>query len=183
MKKKGHKALWIFPLCRNLAVFALALAVFLSCEAEESTDPIEEALGIWENQLEEYSPSAYEYLYLNDDGSFVQYFCFVTEGTDGPEYIFLADNHSGKGEYTNSDTSLTIEVQYSTFDPDGTVNDGWGEPIDPYVQYSGEFLVSGDTLTMYVDLNDDDDYDDEREEIEYQRVSEIDVDGDGSYTD
>jgi hypothetical protein len=131
--------------------------------------------GMWECVLMGTPPAAaYDFLYINEDLTYTQYFCLTV---DGVHFQFLSGNASNRGTYTESSGLLNVSVENKEY-----FEDEWKQAVSEAMEV--ECVVEGDTLTAYVDANGDGDYDDERETVAYQRRSSpLDLNGDGDFLD
>ncbi len=152
------KKTFVFPII-------LLIVLFTSCKTSDETPQNEpEVYGVWLNEVTISGYDGKETLHLNKDGTFEDFF----ETSINGEWVYLEKNHSSEGTFVTNNNTFTFTVTRTEF-YDGV----WVNELNPPEVYSGTFTLSenGNSMTVHVDLNDDGDYNDEREIVNYTRVS------------
>ena len=177
--KNTNKAKAAVCAAGKLPLLATAVLLLWACPlaSTEEGPPDDGAglIGMWECVLLGTPPAAaYDFLYINEDLTYTQYFCLTA---DGVTYVFLTGNASNRGTYTATEDQLDVSVANVEY-----FEGEWKQTAAETIE--AEYAVAGDTLTIRVDANHDGDYEDERETVQYQRrETPLDLNGDGDFLD
>jgi hypothetical protein len=150
------KKFFVFPII-------LLIVLFTSCKTSDETPQIEpEPYGVWQNLFTISGYDGKETLYLNENGTFEHLF----QTKMGANWVYLEGNHSSKGTFVTNNNTFTFTITHTEY-----YNEVWVNELNPAEIYSGTFTLNGNSMTVHIDLNNDGDYDDEREAMNYTRIS------------